>query len=182
MSDLKLNEQADWFLYLDHGMQDLVRVAFLLYEREMTMKDGFHDYSFVVFPMAKAYEGFVKKFLYESGIISPRQYRSQHFRIGRSLNPDLPVRYRRGDWVVEKLNQVCGKIDAGEWQGRRLSFVLWNEWKKGRNLLFHFFPDHVHFITLEEARVRLERMVRVMEIALSCEAFYRGEGKSGESE
>jgi hypothetical protein len=162
-------ETSAWYEYLDHGMQDLVRVAEALLRREVEEKNHtFHDYSFIVFPMAKAYEGFVKKFVFDLGIITDKQYRGEHFRIGKSLNPDLPVKYRKQDWVVEKLDANCEKIDGGYYHGKLLSRVMWGEWKNSRNMLFHYFPEHVHFVTLEEAEKRLDRLAQVMETAMSC--------------
>jgi len=80
----------EWFLYLTHPMQDLVVQAFGLLSREKEQNNGYHDYSFVVFPLAKAYEGFLKKVLVEMGLSDKETVYGRHFRIGKSLNPDLP--------------------------------------------------------------------------------------------
>ena len=162
-------ENKEWFDFLTHGQQDLVLACQELYERE---KNGtgrvFHDYSFVVFPIAKAYEGFLKTYFFELGLISEQRYNSDHLRIGKSLNPDLPEKYRRDDWVVSRLNEMCVTIDSGRWKEKLLSEAFWQCWKKGRNLLFHFFPKHENFITLEEARMRISDIADVMEAALYC--------------
>lgn len=206
-----------WFDYLEHSQKDLVIQAYVLLDGEGEREgDGFHDYSFVVFPMAKAYEGFLKKYFFEVGLITKGAYRSDHFRIGKSLNPDLPLRYRRRDWVVDRLDEVCGpvgKVDVSvsqnqknehgassadiwesvekvdrqhasdftrlsamprDWEGRKLSEVLWRVWKLCRNQLFHYFPHHKHFITLDEAREYLDLLDRAMEAAVRCPGFVRG--------
>lgn len=170
----------DWELwqfygYMEQGQKDLVRVAEALLRREIEEeKKTFYDYSFVVFPMAKAYEGFIKKYVYELGLITKGDYVGEHFRIGKSLNPDLPEKYRRDDWVVGSLNELCGEVKEGQWAGRRLTEVMWEQWRESRNMLFHYFPDRVHFVDLNGAQERLRCLAEVMEAAMRCEAFERG--------
>ena len=47
------------------------------------------NFSFVVFPFAKAYEGFLKKAFLGVGFISRLDYISDHFRLGKVLSPNL---------------------------------------------------------------------------------------------
>lgn len=155
-----------WFRYLERGQQELVRQAYFLFERERTSTQVFDDYSFVVFPMAKAFEGFVKRFLFDLAIIDRTRFLSSHFRIGKSLNPDLPAWYRNEEWVVVKLNDTCGR-GVGE--------RLWRAWKEGRNLLFHYFPNASRFVSLDKAGQILEQLAEAMAAALACPAFVRGE-------
>lgn len=128
-------------------MRDLARQTFeLLNREEMKVAGGEkeeHDYAFVVFPLAKAYEGFLKKVLFDMRLIGRQQYLGEHFRIGKALNPNLPKRYRSG-WVFGKMVKWC--------EGENLPLALWETWKRARNRIFHFFPDHLEFITLAEAR------------------------------
>ena len=140
-------------------MRDLVGESYELLEREEKMGGQLHDYSFVVFPIAKAYEGFLKKLFLDMGLISQSQYVGEHFRIGKALNPNLPKRYRSG-WVFGRLVESCGSPD--------LPLRMWEAWKRARNRIFHFFPDHQEFITLGEARELVERVSEVMEEAMSC--------------
>jgi hypothetical protein len=159
-----------WFLFLEHSQQDLVNEAFVLLSREkQSQETPFHDYSFIVFPLAKAYEGFLKKYFFRLGVITERHYKSSHFRIGKSLNPDLPSRYRRDDWIVEKLDQTCPHPVGND--GEKLSRFLWRTWKQCRNLLFHYFPDHQNFIDLTQAELRVELLTEAMDLALKCEAL-----------
>lgn len=168
MSILKDYQSSEWFGYLEHSMQDLVSISFDLLEGEevrlrQDSGEPRHDYSFVVFPMAKAYEGFLKKFFYEVGLIDRKMFEGRYFRIGKSLNPDLPIKYRRRDWVYERLDKKCtdhGRPDLTE--------MMWMEWKQSRNLLFHYFPKHKNFIDIDEARVRVESVAGVMEQAVGC--------------
>lgn len=153
-----------WYQYLDESIKGLVDESYYLLDRESLYSEDLHDYSFVVFPMGKAYEGFLKKFLFDLKLISTKQYYGKHFRIGRSLNPSLPVKYRNGSWLVEKVNEMCGEVESGVY----LSAHIWKAWQKGRNKLFHFFPNYREFITLSEAEARVEMIRKVMEECVSC--------------
>ena len=162
MNDFK---QTKWWLYLDEPMRDLVEESFtLLGQEESRLRQGSgeprHDYSFVVFPIAKAYEGFLKKLFLDMGLISQSQYVGEHFRIGKALNPNLPKRYRSG-WVFGKLVESCGG-------GAELPLRMWEVWKRARNRIFHFFPDHHEFIGLEEAGELVTGVAQVMDEAMSC--------------
>lgn len=164
-------EDKSWFQYLEHSQQDLAKGAFILLEREQQSDSSdFHDYSFIVFSLSKAYEGFLKKYFFELGIITDRSYKSNHYRIGKSLNPDLPIRYRRDDWVVSKLDKVCSAMPQKN-QGEKLSRLLWKAWKECRNLLFHYFPKHQNFINLKQAEEKLNLLTSAMELAVSCKAL-----------
>src|SRR3989344_7040920 len=106
-------EKKEWWLYLTENQRDLFSQAVTLLTRERVFKEAlFNDYSFIVFPAAKAYEGFLKKLLFDLGFITSAQYSGEHFRIGKSLNPNLPVRYRKSDWVYMKLENYCRNGDV----------------------------------------------------------------------
>jgi hypothetical protein len=59
-----------WFKFLDKGQRGLVREGFHLLKmakQHAAVGERLIDYSFVVFPMAKAYEGVLKKFFLRLG-------------------------------------------------------------------------------------------------------------------
>lgn len=143
-------------MYLDESMRDLVEESYQLLEMSnvQSSMSNLHDYSFTVFPMAKAYEGFLKKVLLDMGLISKNQYYGEHFRIGRALNPNLPKRYRSG-WVYERLVAACGSSSLPD--------EMWRAWKRARNKIFHFFPNHQEFISLGEAGELMGEIARAME-------------------
>lgn len=116
------------------------------------------DYSYVVFPLARVYEGFLKKFLLDTGLIHEQQYKSDHFRIGKVLNPNLPDHLK-----IEGLyDQVCSK------GSRELADRFWQTWKQGRNLLFHYFPGNLQKITLNQAVKIVEEIVATMDAAVAA--------------
>jgi len=136
-----------WWSYLEKDQQILLSQSFELLEKEKKNEiKGVRDYSFIVFPAAKAYEGFLKKLFYDTGLISKNDYRDERFRIGRALNPSLSRNHWAGS-VYERLKSFCG--------GEALPFGLWQAWKKGRNLLFHYFKGDKNMIAIDEAEKRL---------------------------
>ena len=59
-----MNKSLDkhvWWDYLEEDLQELLRESTLLLDKVEKWEKTFHDYSFIVFPAAKAYEGFLKK-------------------------------------------------------------------------------------------------------------------------
>ena len=149
-------EKKEWWLYLTENQRDLFSQAVTLLTRERVFKEAlFNDYSFIVFPAAKAYEGFLKKLLFDLGFITSAQYSGEHFRIGKSLNPNLPVRYRKSDWVYMKLENYCRNGDVAS--------RLWDTWKTSRNHVFHWFPQREGYISLKEAEEHINMIVQVID-------------------
>ncbi len=146
-------------------MRDLVKESFVMLDREEKNGDKLHDYSFVVFPMAKAYEGFLKKLFFDLGLINKRQYLGDRFRVGKSLNPNLPKRYQ-WDWVYNRLVSRC--------KGEQTPLKLWEVWKQARNRIFHYFPAHQEFVALDQAKYLISEISSAMEQALlGCEVQAR---------
>lgn len=150
-------ESEGWWSYLDESQRELLKESFLLLEREEGSKDQWHDYAFVVFPAAKAYEGFLKKLFLDLKFLSKESYEGDRFRIGRALNPNLE-RELRGESIYDKLKESCNE---------ELPEQLWQTWKKSRNLLFHWFPWHKNAISLPEARERVEMVVAAIRTAVA---------------
>jgi len=153
-----------WWGYLEEDLQGLITEALLLIDifsvRSGLDSDGnpeFHDYAFVVFPAAKAYEGFLKKLFLDMDLITEKDYHGKYFRIGKALNPSLPKEFRQ-DWVYGKIEKYCG--------GKDLADKLWRTWKYARNLTFHWFPEEKNSISFAEAKERVFLVIDSMEKAL----------------
>lgn len=122
-------------------------------------KEEISDYSFLVFPFAKAYEGFLKGFFLDLGLIRHEEYFSDEIRIGRILNPHYT--HEREN----VFNRVCGE---GK-KGNEISHKLWNIWKRGRNLVFHYFPHNYRRLSYNEALDIVNEIVSAMNAAvMSC--------------
>lgn len=157
-------ETKKWWEYLEEDLQELLRESFLLIEILEGMgadlpagRGKFHDYSFVVFPAAKAYEGFLKKLFLDLKFITEDDYYGKHFRIGKALNPSLPREIRNEHWVYKKVTNYCG--------GSELADKLWDTWRLSRNLVFHWFPDEKNAINLTEAEDRINLIVDAIDDA-----------------
>ena len=113
---------------MDEPMRDLARQTYELLNREELKVAGGekeqHDYAFVVFSLAKAYEGFLKRVFLDMKMIDRRQYFGEYFRIGRALNPSLPKRLRSGctirkRWVSGQRLRCSSPLSGWKWSGRR---------------------------------------------------------------
>lgn len=172
---MKTYQGKGWFEYLDKVMQELVEEAYYLLDREEMANEDLVDYAFVVFPMAKAYEGFVKKYLFDVGLISEKTYLGRHFRIGRSLNPSLPVKYRNGWWIYDDLERMCGQMGEEMHRHKALPRMMWSAWREGRNKTFHYFMGREKLVTLVEARKLIDDFREVMEVATECRLEMKGQ-------
>ena len=150
-------EQKNWWEYIGRDLQNLFLTSELLIENlqktNFILKEGegqLDDFAFVVFPAAKAYEGFLKKLFLDLGFITEEDYFGKHFRIGKSLNPSLPKEIRH-EGVYGKIVIYCG--------GRVLADKLWDTWRITRNLTFHWFPNEKNAITLNEAIDRVDMII-----------------------
>lgn len=151
---MQLDEKSPIFTYTSEGQQDLIRGGYHILEHVNNDRSiKFDDYSFVVFPFAKAYEGFLKQVFLDRRYISKGDYISKYFRIGKAMSPNLVKRY--GDRSVYK--QICDDL------GCELSEKIWLTWKKARNLVFHYFPHNLRSLTLADAEARIKQIIDTME-------------------
>lgn len=150
-------ESHPWWNYIQRDMQELLTESEILVENVGKWKHKFHDYAFVVFPAAKAYEGYLKMLFLDLGFITEEDYYGKRFRIGRALNPALEPRFRERESVYDKLVHFC--------HGEELPKALWEMWKKGRNMSFHWFPDERNAITFPEAKDLVHEIFATMDLA-----------------
>lgn len=151
-------EKEPWWRYLDEDLQELMNTSLLLSQKVGDWEEKFHDYSFVVFPASKAYEGFLKKLFLDMGFISKEVYFGKRFRIGKALNPSLEKRFRK-ESIYDKLVRFS--------ENSILADYLWETWKNCRNLLFHWFPDERKVISFPEAKRCVDRIIESMSKAYS---------------
>ena len=144
MSQLSTSIFAQAKKYLSPNQAQLLTDVETVLER-LQKFDHISDYSFLVAPISKAYEGYLKDFFLELKIIDQYSYDSDRFRVGKTLNPSL--RYKRFS-VFQKLSE----LDS---HGEELAEQLWDAWKHGRNEIFHYFPNNLHNINREDAENRI---------------------------
>lgn len=151
---MELQENATWYQYLDECQKELVSVSFSLSNKKEALSD-LKDYSFLVFSMSKAYEGFLKKVFFDLHLISKETYEGRRFRIGRALNPDIRVDQRDAFWLYDNVADRFGKDIARQ---------LWDTWLICRNRVFHYFSDCKQFLSFDEAVERIRMMEESMQL------------------
>lgn len=142
--------------YLSQTQKDLISEG--RYLMDEVIKDyayNFKDYSFLIFPFAKAYEGFLKQLFRDTGFISHLDYISDHLRLGKLLSPHLIGRL--GDRSLYKKIQIASTTETAD--------MIWQTWKSGRNQIFHYFPHNYKAVSFEEARQIIEAIISTMETA-----------------
>ncbi len=158
--DVRLNNE--FWDYLTQTQRDLILEGDYLNEEVLKKcKYCFKDYSYLVFPYAKAYEGFLKKICYDVGFLSERDYLSDFLRLGKLLSPNLVGRLGN-ESLFKKIRDTVSKDMADE---------LWMTWKEGRNQVFHYFPHNLKALTHEEADEIIENMKQTM---LDCFEALKG--------
>lgn len=146
-----------WWGYVEEDLRELLVTAELLINKVGDWKETFHDYAFVVFPAAKAYEGFLKKLFLDLGWITEEDYFGKRFRIGKALNPSLEPELRQREGVYDKIVDFC--------QGPKLADQLWEAWRQARNSTFHWFPKEKNAISYQEAKQKVGMIVDAMDAA-----------------
>jgi len=143
----------EYWQYLSQNQKDLI------IEGEVMINDiiknhtyRFKDYSFLVFPFAKAYEGFFKQLFKDIGYISHLDYISDHLRLGKLLSPHL----------IGKLGERSLYKKIGDQVGADFAEEVWSCWKEGRNKIFHYFPHNLRAITFAEAEEIINRLTHTM--------------------
>jgi len=155
MDKISLEAQPLW-PYLSQTQKDLILEG--EYLKHDIIKDHayqFKDYSFLVFPFAKAYEGFLKQFFKDIGFISHLDYISDHLRLGKLLSPHLTIRL--GDRSLYRKIIQCGSS--------RLAERIWQTWKLGRNEIFHYFPHNLRAVSFIDAEHIAEEIMLTMSAA-----------------
>ncbi len=162
-------DQASWFLYMDVGQQHLVKTALFLLEDAENMLHtepfpDYADYSYCIFPAAKAFEGLLKKYLRDEQLITQDTFNDRRFRIGRALNPDVRESHRDERWLYDDVSQFCGEGLANQ---------IWQAWLECRNHVFHYFADEIKPVSLEEARWKVVQILECIDAVTSC--YYRNQ-------
>lgn len=152
--DYLVDKKSAFWSYLSQGQKDLVEEG--LYLMNDIVRDHayqFKDYSFLVFPFAKSYEGFLKKIFRDKNLISRLDYISDHLRLGKMMSPNL----------IGKLGPDSLYVKLEDGYSKDLADKIWNIWKNGRNQVFHYFPHNTKAINFSQARGICMDILRTME-------------------
>jgi len=147
-------QTSDFWRYLSQNQKDLILEG--QYLMDDIIKDNayqFKDYSFLVFPFAKAYEGFLKQIFRDVKFISRLDYISDHLRLGKMMSPNL----------IPKLGDRSLYVQIEKKAGEDLALRIWNTWKNGRNQIFHYFPHNLKAVSFTEASAIVKEILATME-------------------
>ncbi len=158
-----MEETSPLWRYLSQDMRALIRDGEFLVEDSLRhtpplASSGARptDYSYLVFPFAKLYEGFLKKLFVDAAIITEREYHSDHYRIGKTLSPNM----------ARRLGNRSAYKQISDRYGDQLAARLWHSWKEGRNLVFHYFPHNLRSLSRPAAVELIHQMVGTMSEAV----------------
>ena len=153
-----VDNYKEFWQYLSPNQKDLILEGqYLMNNIASNNAFQFKDYSFIIFPFAKAYEGFLKKLLKDIGFISHLDYISDHLRLGKLMSPNLSSRLKERS-LYKKIKEKVSKDLADK---------IWNTWKLGRNQIFHYFPHNLKSVSFKEAEKIVNQIIETMEEAYS---------------
>lgn len=153
---MALDRDGEFWHYLSQHQKDLISEGeYLMNEVIRDHSYQFKDYSFLIFPYAKAYEGFLKQLFKDTGLISHLDYISDHLRLGKLMSPNLV--FKLGERSLYK--KIKDRVTSD------LADRVWETWKTGRNQIFHYFPHNLKKVTFEEAEVIIKKIMETMEEA-----------------
>lgn len=147
----EIDKGSFFWQYLSPGQKGLIDEGlYLLNDIDEHPDLHITDFSYLVFPFAKAYEGFLKQLFLDLGFITENIYNSNHFRIGKALNPHLERVLRRESVYDKIVNSAGGVLLADE---------MWEVWRVGRNLVFHYFPHNLKALSKTEAEELVNKIL-----------------------
>ncbi|MDO8610314.1 MAG: hypothetical protein Q7R95_07225 [bacterium] len=151
-----VDENSQFWQYLSQNQKDLILEGEYLMN-DIIKDNAFHfkDYSFLIFPFAKANEGFLKQLFLDIDYISRLDYISDHFRLGKMMSPNLVGKL--GDRSI--YTKICNSV------GVELADKIWHTWKSGRNQIFHYFPHNLKSVSFIEAEAIIGETIRTMQEA-----------------
>lgn len=146
--------------YLPEEIKGLIVDGEALVDQAKNQQEMISDFSYLVFPFSKAYEGFLKRFFLDLDLINEDEYYSDDIRIGRILNPH----FMKSEGNI--FDKICDDENTKIKEGREVAEKLWAIWKRGRNLVFHYFPHNFRRLSYEEAVEIVKDLVDAMETAV----------------
>lgn len=152
--DKPVDSYGEFWKYLSQPQRDLILEGqYLMNEVIRHNKYQFKDYSFLIFPYAKAYEGYLKQLFKDIKFISHLDYISDHFRLGKVMSPNL----------TEKLGDRSLYKKMSETVSPEFADRVWSTWKLGRNQIFHYFAHNLKSVSFEEAENIINEILKTME-------------------
>jgi hypothetical protein len=151
-----VNRKSPLWNYISDHVKGLLVDGEYLVEHASENPKNISDYSYLVFPFSKAYEGFLKKLFLDLDMIKEDAYYGDEIRIGRILNPHF----------IHEHENVFKKLVADDKNENDFVERMWKIWQNGRNKVFHYFPHNFRKLSLKEAKELIEEILDVMNTAV----------------
>ena len=156
-----ISKESVLWNYLEPDIKGLISDGEHLLDLVLEEEKGTTDFSYLVFPISKAYEGFLKKLFLDTGVINEHDFYGDDVRIGRILSPN----FRKAN--PKLFNKICLKDSVAEDSaGKDLADRLWGAWHVGRNRVFHYFPHNFRRLNYAEALAIIQQVVSQMDEAV----------------
>lgn len=156
-----VNRDTNLWKYLTQEMKELVvEGEALLKSCQLSGEIEVKDFSYLVFPWGKLYEGFLKKVFLDLNFITSEDFYGNEVRIGKLLSTGM------GNKPPHRLS-IVNELSSSKILGENLTKVMRGVWKNSRNLVFHFFPDNVYKLDLDTAKKRINEVVKCMELVVN---------------
>lgn len=149
---MKIRFSEGLWNYISPHQKDLFVTGNYLLQAFSNPNNEISDFSFLVFPFAKAYEGFLKQLFLDAGYMSEEEYESDYMRLGKLLSPNNQQDDSVYNIIKHRINNDLAKN-------------VWYVWKRGRNEVFHYFPHNYKKIDQEEALSIIDDIVNCIEVS-----------------
>jgi len=145
---------GSFWSYLSKPQQNLILEGDYLINNVIKQSSYvFQDYSFLVFPYAKAFEGYLKMIFRDAGFISHLDYISDHLRLGKLMSPN----------IADRLGDRSLYTKVKEHVNVELADMIWDGWRLGRNEIFHYFPHNLRSISITQAQGIIDQLIQTMQ-------------------
>jgi len=149
------DQHSQFWQYLSQTQRDLILEGkYLMDDIICDHAYQFKDYSFLIFPFAKAYEGFLKQIFKDAKLITHLDYISDHLRLGKLMSPNLADRIGDKSLYFKLVNIY--DIEFAE--------KIWQTWNLGRNQILHYFPHNLKAVSFGEAQEIVDNILKTMEM------------------
>ena len=153
-----LSRNSTLWGYLEPDLQGLISDGEILLDTAETNKGKVSDFSYLVFPFSKAYEGFLKKLFLDLDVMQEDDYYGDDIRIGRILNPGY----------IEEHQHIYKAMCLHKKGGVVMTNALWQVCREARNQVFHYFPHNFRSLSYGEALDLIHKIMEAMNLAVSA--------------
>jgi hypothetical protein len=155
-----INKDSPTWAYMEEDIRGLIIDGENLLDLPPERDKKVSDFSYLVFPFAKAYEGFLKKLFLDMNVIDEKDFYGDDIRVGRILSP----RYRKSH--ASQFDNLCLRNT----KGTDLADELWATWHRGRNQVCHYFPHNFRRLNYDEALDIIQEIgTRMEEAVVKCD-------------